>query len=384
MSGRFAGALVLLAVLAAGWMGFRAWQGPVVQTALLTPTPLVQTVVATGRVASAARAQVGAEITAVVIERHVREGDTVKAGDVLLTLRSDEAAARVREAQAALDNLRHARRPQAMAAFAQAQSQLAQAKREAQRRVELFRSESISREVFEKAEQALAVAQAADDQARLLADSLAPGGSEETILIERLAAAQAALSKTTVLAEFDGTVLTRQVEAGDLVQPGRVLLEIARAGQTDILVPVDERNLGVLALDQRTLCIADAYPNNPFEARVAHIAPIVDPQRGTVDVRLTVSQPPVFLREDMTVTATIVTGQRDQALVVTNDALRNVQGDQADIQVIEFGRIATRRVTLGLRGLTQTEVLQGLQAGDRIVLTPGFVSGQRVRATDVD
>lgn len=375
---------VIIALGIGGWLGWRAWQGPTVEVYVTQSEPLIQTVVASGRVISTSTASIGAEITGVVVERHVRDGDKVNAGDLLLTLRADDLAARVREAQAALNNLRQSRRLQADEALRQAQSQLEQAEREAQRRAELLKADSISREIVEKALNAQVVAEANLRQAKLVADALAPGGPEEVILVERLAAAQAALEKTEIRAQFPAIVLTRNVEPGDVVQPGRTLLELARIGQTEVLVPVDERNLGVLATGQPAVCIPDAYPDEQFEATVDHIAPTVDADRGTVDVRLAVPNVPNYLRQDMTVTATIVTGKRDNALVVPNDTLRAVKGNDATVELIELGRVANRSVKLGLRGLTHSEVVDGLSSGDEVIRTPGLSVGQRVRAANVD
>lgn len=375
---------VLIALTLGAWLGWRTWQGPVVQVYVTQNEPLIQTIVASGRVISTSTAQIGAEITGVVVERHVRDGDTVAVGDLLLTLRADDLAARVREAQAALNNMRQSRRLQADEALKQAQSQLEQATREAERRAELLKADSISREIVEKAVNAQVVAEANLRQAKLVADALAPGGPEEVILVERLAAAQAALEKTEIKAQFPAIVLTRNVEPGDLVQPGRTLMELARLGQTEVLVPVDERNLGILKLGQSAVCIPDAYPDRQFEAVLDHLAPTVDTERGTVDVRLAVSNPPDYLRQDMTVTATIVTGERANALVVPNDTLRAVKGNEATVQLIELGRVAQRLVKLGLRGLTHSEITEGLSPGDVVIRTPDLSIGQRVRAGDVD
>ena len=84
-------------------------------------------------------------------------------------------------------------------------------------------------------------------------------------------------------------MLTRNVEPGDLVQPGRVLFEIARSGATEVLVPLDEKNLAVLAVGPAGACASPTrIRTSPFPATVNFIAPSVDPQRGTVDIRLTV------------------------------------------------------------------------------------------------
>lgn len=373
--------LALPAALLAGWLLLRWWQGPTVPAYRLESRPLVQNVVATGRVISTSRAQVGSEITAVVVERRVKEGDAVAPGDLLILLRADDLAAKVREAEAALRELTDARRPQAQAALRQAEAQLLQATRESERRRSLLAQRLVANELKEQAEQAEINARAAAEQARLLAASLAPGQSEERVLRERLAAARAALEKTQIRANVAGIVLTRNVEPGDLVQPGRVLLEIARAGDTELLVPVDEKNLALLSLGQKAQVIADAYPDRPFSAVVTFIAPSVDPQRGTVEVRLRVDPVPDYLKQDMTVSATVETGRRDAALVLPNDALFARSGDRGKVLVVKDGRVASTDVTLGLRGTALSEVLEGLAAGDRVLegVVPDVGSRVRVR-----
>src|SRR5690606_37249209 len=150
----------------------------------------------------------------------------------------------------------------------------------------------ISRETMEQAVQAETSARTAGEQAQLPARALDAGQANEAAALARVANARAQLAKTTIRAEAAGTVLTRNAEPGDLVQPGRVLFEIARAGGAEVLVPLDEKNLEVLTLGQRATCIADAYPAQPFAATVDFIAPSVDPLRGTVDVRLSVEPAP--------------------------------------------------------------------------------------------
>ena len=356
------GGVVLLGALA-GWQ----LQGPVLPAYELSLRPLQQVVVATGRVSALSRTQIGAEITGVVLERRVQEGDVVKAGDVLVVLRSDDLDARVREAQAALQTLVQSTRPQAAAALRQAEAQLAQAVREHQRRRDLLAQQLVSRETVEQSAQAETVARSAAERARLAVDSLATGRSEQAQLRERLQAALAAQARSVLRSPAAGVVLTRNVEPGDLVQPGRVLLELALQGDTEILLPVDEKNLSVLALGQSAQCVTDAWPQRPFTARLNFIAPSIDAQRGVVELRLKVDPVPDYLRQDMTVSVNILTAQRAQALAVPNDALIAVQGTGATVLLVRDGRLTHVPVQLGLRGLAMTEVVKGLAAGDRVL-----------------
>lgn len=378
-------ALFLLALIILGglaWLSLRRAQGPELAAYRVQAQPLVQSVVATGRVASASRAQVGTQIAGVVAERRVREGDQVQAGDVLAVLRMDEFEARLREAEAALAQLQESNKPQADAALRRARAELAQAGREAARRRDLFQRGLLSREALEQSEQSETVARSALEQTMLAARALASGNPGEVEAQQRVAGARALLAKTVVRAQVDGTVLTRNAEPGDVVQPGRVLFEIAREGQTELLVPVDEKNLAVLALDQSAMCVADAYPQQPFPAVVSFIAPAVDPQRGSVDIRLRLQPLPGFLRQDMTVSVTIETGRRDDALVVPNDALDGVDAGQPQVWKVNAGRAVRTPVTLGLRGMALTEISSGLSAGDLVLASSGsaVVNGSRVRA----
>ncbi len=371
------------AVLALAFGTLRWWQGPKMQGYVISAMPLVQTVVATGRVVTESRAQIGSEITAVVLQRLVQEGDTVMPGDTLLVLRADDIAAQLRQAEAALTELASSTRPQAEVALERAQSQLAQARRETVRRQDLAQRSMLSTEALEQARNAETLARTAVETARLSAAALAAGGVEEVLLRARRAALQAQLAKTVLRAEVAGTVLTRDVEPGEVVQPGRVLFTIALAGRTEIRVPFDERNLSRLALQQSAMAVTDAYPGKPFPARISFIAPSIDPQRGTVEVWLSVDPVPDFLRQDMTVSVNVETGRRDQALVVPNDALANVHDEQAQVLLVRDGKVHRQDVTLGLRGLAMSEILSGLSTGDAVLAdaTAPLADGARVRFT---
>lgn len=370
--------LLLVPLLLLALPAWRHWQGPLLPGYRIEARPLVQRVVASGEVSSQSLAQVGSEITGVVARRAVREGDAVRAGDLLLALRDDEQQARLREAEAALRQLQDSDRPQAAAALREAQSALNQAERELTRRETLQARGLLAVELLEQARQARIRAREALNRARLDAAALAAGASQEQLLRQRLEAARAALAKTRIHAQHDGIVQTRSVEPGDLVQPGRVLLEIARTDSREILLPLDEKNLAPLALGQHARVIADAYPERALQARVAFIAPAVDPARGTLDVHLELLEPADFLRQGMTVSVEIRTAERERALVLPHDALRQRDGERARVLVLDAGRVAEREVRLGLRGSALSEVLDGLQDGAQ-VLAVDAEPGRRAR-----
>lgn len=372
--------MIILLVLLVSFATYRWWQGPLLPSYEVVSSPLIQTVVASGRVEKVSRTQIGSEITGVVLERLVQEGDRVYRGDVLLVLKSDEISAQVRQAEAELKELATTRRPQAEVDLANAKVQLEQAQREAVRRrnAELG---ILSAEEREKSIEAEKLARNNLESARLKVASLARDKVEETKLRERLAALQAQLAKTKIRAEVSGIILTRNVEPGDLVQPSQTLFTIALDGATEIRVPFDERNLPLLALQQKAAVITDAYPDQPFPAHINFIAPSIDAQRGTVDVRLTVDPVPDFLRQDMTVSVNVETNKRERTLVIPNDALSSISGNKAMVILVRDRKIQRHPITLGLRGLVMSEVVVGLKEGDHVLTDAESVlkDGTRVR-----
>lgn len=370
--------LLAIALLVFATAALLALRGTAVSSYHIEERPLVQRVVATGRVIAPSRARIGSEITGVVRERRVGEGDRVAPDDPLLILRDEEFIARLREAEAALERLVQADRPQARIAVAEAEARLAQAERETHRRRELFGRGLIAAEALELAERAETVERAATERARLTAQSLRPGGPEEALLRARVAEARVALSRTLVRTGASGTVLTRAAEPGDLVQPGQILFEIALDGAIEISVDADERNLAHLATGQQAQCLTDAYPERPFPATLYFISPIIDIDRGTVELRLRVDDPPAWLRQDMTVTVGIETARRESALAIPDDALQQVGNGHASVLVAEDGRARAREVRLGLRGGGMSEVMSGLSPGERVIVDP-VPAGTRVR-----
>lgn len=377
-------AIVVLVVLAARVPGWFA--GPVVEAYRVEARPLVANVVATGRVETASRVTIGSEITGTVVERPVREGDRLAAGDIVARLADDEERARRDEARAALAQLLERERVVDAAALVQARGAAEQARRDAARFAELADKGLVARDRAEQATQARRVAEAALAGAEAQARASGPGGSTERLLRDRVATAEAALAQTVIRARVDGTVLRRLAEPGDVVQAGRGIVELARDGDLLVVAQVDERNLDRLAEGQSALVSADAFPEQRLPARVVFIAPAIDPQTGTVEVRVEVPEPPATLRQDMTVSIDVDVGRRERALVLPIDAVDTAgAGASPTVLVVREGRVARVPVTLGLRGVDRVEVLEGVSEGEAVLPIAGAPAvGARVRIASAE
>lgn len=356
--------------------------------------PLVRTLQFSARVATASRVEVGSTLTGRVLRVAVAEGAQVKAGEVLVQLESDELRAALaqtqaseRQAAARLAGLRSTGRSAAQASVAQAESVLVAAQAELKRTLDLVARGFLSEARLDEVRRTVAVAQAQLDGARAQSAANAEPGTDVAQAQAQLALASAAraaaesrLGEAVITAPADARVLSRLVEPGQIVQPGRALLALALAGPLQLVAQVDERYLAQLQPGQTAAVLADAYPAQRFTSRVLSIAPLVDAQRGAIEVKLSLPQPPSFLREDMTVSVEVETARREQALVVPADALRGDESTGPRVWLARDGRVEARQVRLGLRTLDAVEVLDGLSAGELVLIGPAPQPGERVRA----
>lgn len=369
------GVVVLVLMRVPGWV-----QGPEVTVYAVERGPLLANVVATGRVQTPSRVTLGSEIAGVLVERSVTDGDRVAPGQVIARLRDDELRARLHEAEAALAQLELRQRPESQAALREARARAQQAAREAERAAALLARGLIAKEQAEQAAETREIAQAQAARAAAVAEALAPGGVEEKLLRERIATATALLARTEVRSLIAGTVLRRLAEPGDVLSAGRGIVEVAVDGPTEIVAQVDERNLDRLALGQPALVSADAFPERREPGEVSFISPAVDPQTGTVEVRVRVPEPPAYLRQDMTVSIDVEVGRREDALSLPLDALRNPRAGAAEVLAVREGHVERLSLRIGLRGLDRVEVLEGLSAGDFVLPARAAIEpGARVR-----
>ena len=388
-------AVLLVAAGAAWWVQ----RSPRVDALELRFAPLLRTLQFSARVATLSRVDIGSTVTGRVAQVRVTEGAQVRQGDVLIQLETDElraavtqAAASERQAQARLAGLRSTGRITAQSALTQADSTLKAAVAELARTEQLVAQGFISAARLDEVRRTVEVARAQQTGARAQTQANAEAGTDVAQAQAQLAlasaataAARARLAQTAVLAPTDARVLTREVEPGQIVQPGKALMSLALAGPTQLSAQVDERFLDQLRVGQNAAVVADAFADQRFAARVLSIAPAVDAQRGAIEVLFALAQQaPAFLREDMTLSVEVETGRRERALVLPLNALRAQASPTAGTVLVAVeGRAQERQVRLGLRTLDAAEVLEGLAEGDVLLLGGGVRAGARVRVRAV-
>ena len=388
--------LVGVVAAALAVVAFRA-RGPGVRVTVAARKDLEQHVVASGRVWVPTRVQVSAQIPGLVVAVGAIEGQRVKAGDLLIQLDDAEARATVAQASASLEQagarVEQLRRVGAIVAtegLRQAETSLERAQADLDRTTRVAAAGAVVATALDDARRALEVARAQKNAAEAQQLSSTPMGADSRVALTarlqakaQLTGANVRLAQTRILAVNDGVVLSRAVEPGDVVQPARTLLVMAVDGDLQVVFQPDERNLANMRLGQPARASADAFPQDVQDGEVSYIAPSVDPQRGSVEVRLRVPHAPHTWVPDMTVSVDLTVARKAGAVTLTADAVRGATSETPHVLVVEEGRIAEKPVTLGIRGEGTIEIVSGLAEGAEVVVPDGTVlhAGQRVRVT---
>jgi HlyD family secretion protein len=379
--------LLLAALVAAGALVYAFLPAPVeVDVAPVTRGPLQVTVDADGKTRIKERYVVAAPLAGRLLRVDLHPGDAVTAGKTplasiepadpaLLDVRARaEAEARVRAAEAAQD------RAEAERGRARQADELARHDRERAR--QLAASHSASREELERVEH----------RERMAAEELRSAEFALRIAAFELEQARAALLRTrpdspgeledwrlTVLAPIDGRVLRVFQESATVVSPGTRLLELGEPA--DLEAEIDVLSADAVKVRPGARVLLERWGGDrPLQGRVRVVEPAgytkisalgVEEQRVWVIVGLT--DPPearAALGDAYRVEARIVTWEGDDVLKAPAGAVFR-HGDGWAVFLVRGGRAGLRPVQVGQSNGLETEILAGLEAGDRVIVHPG-------------
>ena len=380
--------------LALLWFVVRPWLlGPIVIGVPVIRADLVQALVASGHVATRFRSAIGTQIVGIVTRIPVAEGETVRTGDTLIILDAGEARAlalqalgQAEQARAQARQLRELTLPAAVQTLAQAQATLLNVTQTYDRNLTAQGFDSPA--ALDLAQKNLDVARAAVRAAELTVFTNRPGGSNATVVQTQLVQANANLLAArmrvgyrAILAPRAGVLISRNIEVGDVAQPGVPLMLLSPSGEMDVVVQVDEKNLSLIRVGQHALASADAFATQSFPADVIFINPGIDMLRASVEVQLRVPSPPTYLKQDMTVSVDLEVARRPHTLVVESADIHDLGTDAPWVLVARDGNARRTRVTVGLVSAGKAEILSGVQAGEMLVpQSAGPIrDGRRVR-----
>ena len=326
-----------------------------------------------GTVMPCRRAQMSPAMGGQIASLSIKEGDHVERGTVLLELWNEDLKAEISLA-----------RSEARAAQARAESTCVQAdieEKNARRKTELHKTRAISEELLDQA-----VAAAKSRRADCKASQ-----TSAVVSKERISVAEAQLERTLLKAPFTGVVVEVNGEIGEYVTPSPPgIPTLPAVDMVDnscfyVKAPIDEVDAPAIKQDMQARISLDAFKDRRFPAKVRRIADYVldrEKQARTVDIEVIFENP-----DDMTemlpgysADAEVILRTRNNVLHVPTEAVINKQ--QVYIFDTENNVLELREVTTGLSNWEQTEIINGVKPGERVVTTvdrKGVANGAAAR-----
>jgi RND family efflux transporter MFP subunit len=370
--------VIVIAILAAIVWALMSWQTQTpLSIAIVRRGDISAAVNATGKVRAKKVARLSLPMSGIVQSIVKMEGDAVNPGDVILFLRAEEMARRVRQAELNLTSR---------------QLDLARAK-SAPRDEDI----EIARANLRKATLALAAAEAAytsnptaqNDAAREIAradldiaranfNRVTNGASKEEIEALQNAVtyaqlelenARAALAQTRLTAPFTATVTEIGVREGELVGGYTPLATIADLNALEIVAEIDEIDVANVKVGQKVEVRLDAFPGERFSGILTRLFPAASTQRGSTVYTAIVEfdRRDVQVRLGMGANLRILTVEKQGVLLVPNRALKNV-GTRKAVRIVAPGEPRDVIVEIGVTDGNETEIISGVNEGDQVLL----------------
>lgn len=281
----------------------------------------------------------------------------------------DHAKAALDQAQAAYDHIGGASNP--LIGLTSQALTLQQASSDYQRALAVFNSKvNPSDSQLKQAQSTLE--QARSQLTRLTNPSAGDLQSAQASIDQARAArdlSKAQLDDAIIRAPFDGIVTHVDYDLGSFVPAGRVLLGVADTSKLQVDLNIDETDISRVEVSQDVTIGLDAYPDATLNAKVTDVAATATTVQGVVNYVVTVSLNPtdVPVKIGMTANANIVVANKDNVLLVPNQAVRAANNTHYVAVQKAPGQIQQVEVKLGLANEQETEVLSGLSEGQQVV-----------------
>jgi RND family efflux transporter MFP subunit len=289
-------------------------------------------------------------------------GQMVKQGEVLAEVRDDKLDHELKKAQAEYD-----------VAFQQStigstsQYDLKSQRNEVEQLKRLYDEGNISKMEYDRAQNKLAELDKKMKQEQLSIDQ------QLTMQKQNLDRVQTQMKQGMIVAPIDGVILEVYAQVGESVQAQAQLFKIG-SKECQLRADINEEDVGSLKKGMKAMVKLYSFQDQDFSAKVTEILPQGDNQ--TYNVLLDIENKPENLMPGMTGELNIITGHRDNALIVPTRAIRG----GTVLVVSPYGIVSERRIKTGFRSIERTEVIEGLEENELVVLSEQdrFLPNQRI------
>jgi len=370
----------LIVAAVAGFAVYKLKFAPVlVVTHTVARGEIVAEVMGTGTLEARVKTTVSARIQERLLEVRVDQGDTVKAGQLLARLDDAETKQQVAIAAATLAAAKQTAE-RVRADLARSEAVLAQAQLDHKRMTGLTSTRAVSQADADKAAEALRVAEA--DLTRSNA-AIAEAEGQIVVAEKNLLFRKDQLAFTEIHAPYDGLVIRRDRDPGEMLVPGASLMQMISLDELWVSAWVDETAMPGLAVDQPARIFFRSEPGHGYPGKVSRLGRETDRETREFLVDVHAAELPKNWTIGQRAEVFIETGRQADAVVLPSAFVVWKDG-RAGVLVNAGGKTQWREITPGLRGKDQLAVIKGLNAGDQVVRAPDsrktpLAEGQRIK-----
>jgi HlyD family secretion protein len=391
------GAVVMAGVLlmAVSGCGSKEQEKETVATVQTTPAQkaaISQTVTSEAVVFPLQQATIAPKITSTITEFYVNRGSHVKSGDLLARLENKDLAAAAEASKGAFEQADatyvttvNAGLPQqiqkAQGDAASAKAALDAAQKVYDSRKSLFEQGAIPRRDLDSAEVALVQARATNDQTQKQLADLQRIGKEQllkaaqgsrTTAEAQMRGAAAQLSYSEIHSPIDGVVTDRPLYVGDLATANQPILTVMNTSRLIAKTHIPQAEAASLRVGNPAQIKVPGL-DEPVSARVTLVSPALDPGSTTIEVWVEARKPDPALRPGMTVETSMTAKTAKDAVVVPTEAVfKSAEGDEYVLVAGSDEKAHQKKVQVGIRTKEQTQVVSGVNPGDRVIAAGGY------------
>ena len=370
----------LIVAAVAGFAVYKLKFAPVlVVTHTVARGEIVAEVMGTGTLEARVKTTVSARIQERLLEVRVDQGDTVKAGQLLARLDDAETKQQVAIAAATLAAAKQTAE-RVRADLARSEAVLTQAQLDHKRMTELTSTRAVSQADADKAAEALRVAEA--DLTRSNA-AIAEAEGQIVVAEKNLLFRKDQLAFTEIHAPYDGLVIRRDRDPGEMLVPGASLMQMISLDELWISAWVDETAMPGLAVEQPARIVFRSEPGHGYPGKVSRLGRETDRETREFLVDVHAAELPKNWTIGQRAEVFIETGRQADAILLPSAFVVWKDG-HAGVMVNAGGKARWREVTPGLRGKDHLAVIKGLNAGEQVVRAPDgrktpLAEGQRIQ-----
>jgi multidrug efflux pump subunit AcrA (membrane-fusion protein) len=204
-------------------------------------------------------------------------------------------------------------------------------------------------------------------------ESMLPGGEPEEVTLGRqevevatqaVAQAQKQLDDATITAPFDGLVGAVYVKEGDVIpSPTTTIIDLIDPSHMELVMKVNTIDVPLVALDQEAIISVDTLPGTTFEGKVTSVGAV------SYEVKVSFDVPPApAIKTGMSASVDIVTNERKNVLLLHSQTIKQDSQGKNYVEIINGQTIVNQPVVIGLSNGIQTEIVSGLNEGDKVVI----------------